>query len=264
MVKITEEALVGLSIILLFVASVKAFNSSFIWLINPPQTKRNYFNMTLTPNYYTQVDPSIPILQIQQELVEPGSFYAPAKVMYANVSVISNDIPSIPFNSSSQYELLGFKVGIYFGVYKVDNKSNPVLLQFQNETIFLNTTLTSYNKVFTWNSKQNNSLFYSGEQKINLFVASALLTQEQFRSHINQSIYYYSGLMETNNFLIYHHTPTRQIVIDSIGLPLSTQTPTFSYVNWGNFNYVVIVSFLVIVAILIPLTILRKKKMNTK
>ena len=120
--------------------------------------------------------------------------------------------------------------------------------------------MNGYYKAFTWHSNQNNSIFYSGEQKINLVVASGLVIQDQFKSHINQSIYYYSSVMNSYDFLIYHHTPTRQIVKDGIGSPSQTQSPTFSYINWGNFGYVVIVTVLFTIAILILAGILIKKK----
>lgn len=266
--KINEKALFGLSIIILLIASVIAFNSSFIWMINPPQSKPNYGTMTLTPNYYTQSDPSIPMFQIKQSVIEsgskPGTFYTPTSVQYANITLITNDLPSIPFNISTQDELLGFTVGMYFGLYKEDYQGSLQLLHLQNETVLLNGTLASYNKIFTWSLNQNNGLFYTGEHKINLFVASAIVTQDQFRSHINQSIYYYSSVMESAGFLQYHHTPTRQIVVDGVGIPGPSKVPSFSYVNWGNFNYVVAVTVLVAVAIVIPANFIVKKKFFTK
>ena len=263
MVSVYEKCLVGISIILIIIASIIAFNSSFIWMINPPNTKPSYFNDGFGSINFEQPNSLTPVLQVEESLLDGGTFYFPTKVMWANISLISNNLSFNSYNTS-QDELSSLKVVFYCGLYTINNFGLPILVKLQNETAPLNGTLTSYSKSFTWNSIYNNSIFYSGEQKIPLYVATAYFVEEEFLSHINQSLYNYSlPIIETRNFILFHSTATKQIIIEGLGIP-SLPSNYFSYINWGNFNSIFVVIAFYAIAILIPIGILVRKKFILK
>ena len=254
-----DMGLIGLTIIFIVIASVIAITTNFIWLINPPNSKPNGSKSEIIPNLYSQTNPSIPLLDIKIT-TQGGLFYTPQQVMYTDISLIGNNIPSTPLDQKGTqiaYEILSFNVSVIYFIFDITNPNKIVFLQTQNKSFILDGVNDSYNHQFLWNPGTYNNFFRLGQRNFNISIPGLFIIQTTKKSNNNGIIY--TEDEEFGSSLIRYHTNNGQVIIDGFNYPASNSKPMFTYVEWNPVSSSIIIGGLVILAI-IPLMFFIKQK----
>ena len=261
MVQVDRKFLTVFSILLLGLAGVITINSNLYWTIDPPHPHVHYSHVDrLQTTTVVSLGRILPSYNYSFDYIKNGSIYSPYNVLFFNFSFNAYNIQPNP--NFKQNSTLQVGIGFYFYLFKTVNSTHKQLVRFLNTTDMIDYNHTTLRKQFYWSSLSEPNYFISGVEN----------SSYSFEFILTFSPHYYYGTRESDwgtdilayaPQIQYHFNNNSQLVFDSYKERNYPPFATFTYFNWGVFNYAVLISGLFLISCSILVLVYRKDKSFT-